>query len=238
MRQMTEMLAGDRVPGESRRHEYYRVLSAETERLQRLVETLLNFGRMEADNDRYHLQPLDAASFVESVIAEFSIETAGAARRVELSRGLAPIRMSADADALKLALRNLIDNAIKYSPADTPVRVLVHQDESRLAVDVIDQGVGIPRDEQRTVFQRFVRGRAALNSGVPGTGVGLAMAERIAAAHGGGITLTSEVGRGSVFSLWMPIAPVSPADVSDPAHVASRAQGAMASGGPAPHNHS
>jgi signal transduction histidine kinase len=106
-----------------------------------------------------------------------------------------------DEQALTTALRNLIDNALKYSASDTTVSVEVRCEHPRVLISVSDEGPGIPRHEQRTIFRKFVRGRAALDANVKGTGVGLSMVRRIVDAHGGEIRLDSEVGRGSTFTI-------------------------------------
>jgi signal transduction histidine kinase len=205
MRQMAEMLATDRVPGESRRHEYYRMLVAESSRLQRLVETLLNFGRMQAGTERYRFADLDVAALVQSVVADLGREAANATRQVDVG-GPAALDAHGDADAVRLALRNLLDNALKYSPADTVVRVGWRAEGDRVAITVQDEGPGIAADEQAAVFGTFVRGRAAEDARVPGTGVGLAMVHRVAVTHGGEVRLVSEPGRGSTFTLVLPAA--------------------------------
>jgi two-component system sensor histidine kinase SenX3 len=109
-----------------------------------------------------------------------------------------------------MALRNLIDNAIKYSPGRSAVRVNWAQDAGRVAIRVSDSGLGIPEAEQERVFQKFVRGEAAMNAKVNGTGVGLSMVRQIVLGHGGEIRLESRVGEGSTFTLILP----SPASAS------------------------
>ncbi len=79
-----------------------------------------------------------------------------------------------------------------------------HTDHGRAAISVVDRGVGIPRAEQQTIFAKFVRGRAAVDANIRGTGVGLSIAQQIVAAHGGEIHLESEPGRGSTFTLLLP----------------------------------
>ena len=120
MRQMSEMLALDRVPDEERRQKYYDTLVGETRRLQGLVETLLDFGRMEAGAERYRFEEIDAGALVGDVVAEFAPQRPPPAAGSSSARRRPGARSEADAEALSLAVRNLIDNAIKYSP-DQPV---------------------------------------------------------------------------------------------------------------------
>ena len=212
IRQMAEMLEADRVPSSQRRQAYYRVLAGEASRLQRLVETLLNFGRMEAGAARYTLTEVDLAEIVRRVVDD--IEPAGVqGNRVAVTgSGNGPL-VNADASALAVAIRNVIDNALKYSPDGSAVRVDWDQDDSRAHVRVTDAGIGIPRSEQHAIFDKFVRGRAAIDGNVAGTGVGLAMVRQILRAHGGDIAVESEVGQGCTFTLTVPLANAERADL-------------------------
>jgi len=206
VRQMAEMLETDRLPSEERRRKYYRVIANEAARLQRLVETLLNFGRMEAGAVRYHFTDIDAAALVRHVVHEIEPQAREAGRHIAVTGPDTDIQLRGDAGALALALRNLIDNALKYSPNDSTVQVQWQRENNHAAISVIDRGVGIPQAEQQAIFRKFVRGRSAIDANIKGTGVGLSMVQEIAVAHGGEIRLNSEVQRGSAFTLVLPIA--------------------------------
>jgi signal transduction histidine kinase len=205
VRQMAEMLEMDRLPTEERRHTYYRILAGEAARLQRLVETLLNFGRMEAGAERYQFADVDAAALVREVVHDIEPQARDAGKHIEISGPDAGIRVLADESALAVALRNLIDNAIKYSPSQSTVWVQWKTENDRAAICVVDRGVGIPHAEQQAIFRKFVRGRAAIDAHVKGTGVGLSMVQHIVLAHGGEIRLDSETGKGSTFTLLLPV---------------------------------
>ena len=99
---------------------------------------------------------------------------------------------------------NLFENAVKYSPDCDTVWVELANSGAQVQIAVRDQGVGIPRSEQRRIFEKFVRGSAARASDVRGTGIGLAMARQIVRAHGGDITVESEPGKGSTFRVMLP----------------------------------
>jgi signal transduction histidine kinase len=209
MRQLSEMLSKGRVISEDRRQQYYDVLTRESERLHRLVEGLLNFGRAEAGVARYHMQAIELGEFVRAVVAEFQREAAPF--QVELSLDGAPCPVRGEREMLSLALWNLLDNAMKYSPECRTVWVSLSRNGNRAAIAVRDQGVGIPRHEQSRIFKKFVRGEATMDSGVKGKGIGLAMVSHVARAHGGQVHLQSEVGRGSTFTLLLPLHEPSPA---------------------------
>src|SRR5262249_10818816 len=116
MRQLSEILALGRVPTEERRQLYYETLVKESTRLQRLIETLLNFGRMEAGARQYHFEELETAHLVQRVVSELEPQIAGSGRHIELQASSAQCPIDADPDAICVALRNLLDNALKYSP--------------------------------------------------------------------------------------------------------------------------
>jgi signal transduction histidine kinase len=195
------MLEMDQVPSEDRRRKYYRVLAGEARRLQRLVETLLNFGKMEAGAQQYHFEKVDVRDLVRRAVREAAGEENEASSRVLVTGPESGIHLLGDADALALALRNLVDNGLKYSPATEKVEVKWNDGEGRVSISVVDHGPGVPREEHEAIFQKFVRGRAAIEASVKGTGIGLAMVRNILSAHGGEVRLESAPGRGSIFTI-------------------------------------
>jgi len=204
IRQLSEILALGRAPSPERRQVYYETLVRETTRLQRLVEALLNFGRMEAGVRQYRFEELDAAGLVQRVVAEFEPQIADAGRHIQLDEAGGPCRIDADPEALSVALRNLVDNALKYSPNCPTVWVNWRRENGHVAIQVRDLGMGIPLSERKAIFRKFYRGSAAAAANVKGSGVGLAMVRHIVAAHGGEITVASEVGQGSTFTMLLP----------------------------------
>jgi len=204
MSHLTELLEGGAVTAEERRRQYYGLLARETRRLRHLVESLLSFGRMEAGALEYRFQPLDPGELAREVAAEFQAEAGSGDHRIEVSVGdaLPPVR--ADREALARALWNLLDNAVKYSPGSPSVRLEVAGEAERVAVRVRDEGLGIPADERKEIFRKFVRGAAARAANVKGTGIGLALVEHIVKAHGGEMRVESEPGKGSTFTILLP----------------------------------
>jgi signal transduction histidine kinase len=208
VRQLAELLVKGRVSSDARRQQFYETLLHESERLQRLVDGLLNFGRMEAGQLQYRFESIDAGIFVREIVSDFEREVAGRGYHIELhgDGGLPPIR--ADRELLARVFWNLLDNAVKYSPENRTVWVDLSGwglAARRLAVRVRDQGIGIPAAEQKEIFRKFVRGAASKDASIQGTGVGLAMARQIVAAHGGDIFVESQVGEGSVFTVLLPV---------------------------------
>jgi signal transduction histidine kinase len=204
MRQLSEMLALGRVSSDERRQLYYETLVSETSRLQRLIDGLLNFGRMEAGARQYQFQELDAAQIVESVVCDFESQIAHTGKRIMIEKSDAPCCIEADVEALSIAIRNLLDNAVKYSPDQPTVWVSCEVQPEKIAIRIRDQGLGVTASERRTIFRRFMRGSAAAAANIKGSGIGLAMVSHIVEAHGGQVLVSSESGRGSTFTMLFP----------------------------------
>jgi len=203
MRHLTDLLVSRGVQSEERKAQYYELLAHETERLHRMVESLLSFGRIEAGAYAWHLEPAEVGELVRDVVDEFRRDPQAEGRQIvcEIEEPL-PIR--ADREALARALWNLLENAGKYSPAGAPIRVFARRQSEALLLSVEDEGAGIAPSEREKVFQKFVRGADAIHAGIRGVGIGLALVQRIVEAHGGSVRLESEPGRGSTFTLVLP----------------------------------
>jgi len=195
VRQLAEMLEMGQVPNDERRQKYYQVLTSESRRLQRLVETLLNFGKLESGVHQFSFERVSVAGLVQQALSEAE----GSGRVVVRSES--SLEVTGDKEALTVAVRNLIENALKYSPDMKPVEVHFGSRDGRGFLDVKDYGAGIPIDEQKRVFEKFVRGRSAAAGNIKGTGIGLAMVKQIMLAHGGEVRLNSEPARGATFTL-------------------------------------
>ncbi len=212
LRQVTEALAGERVAAD-RRPAYYGIQLRAIDRLHRLVEGLLDFGRIEAGAHEFEQRPVQVRAWVEGVVRAFQAEVDKQGFTIELSwSGPDPV-IEGDEPALTRALWNLLDNAVKYSPACKTVwvdgRVSDARggtvDTGRLVLSVRDRGVGVDPTERRTIFGKFVRGSAAAASATAGTGLGLAMVEHIVRAHGGEVEVDGSPGHGSTFSIRLPL---------------------------------
>lgn len=204
IRQMAELLDTGRVGAADRRETYYRMIARESARLQHLVETLLNFGKMQEGAVRYRLVDVEAAAIVAGAVRDIEMQAAGRGTRVVMRTDADGLLIRGDETALRLAVSNLIDNAVKYSPAGSVVHVASRIEEGRAAISVADSGPGIPLPEQPDIFRKFVRGRAAVEASIKGTGVGLSLVQEIVRAHGGEIRLDSDPGRGSMFTILLP----------------------------------
>jgi signal transduction histidine kinase len=204
--QLSEMLSDGRVPSETRRQEYYEGLRRASERLYRLVEGLLDFGRMQAGVQQYRFELLDTGSFFRRVVEEFAQEIRERGYQVEITQQPHLAAVKADRDALTRALWNLLDNAVKYSPQNRTIWAKASCENGRVAISVSDKGLGIAPHERKRIFKKFVRAASAEIAGAKGTGLGLTMVEHIVAAHGGQMHIESEHGVGSTFTILLPSA--------------------------------
>ena len=206
IRQLSEMLAEGRVVSEERRAEYHEQLRWESERLQGLVEELLDFKRMEAGASPERFDQVSPADVVREVVEDFTHEAASRGHAIELDAPEAVPLVRGDREMLRRALWNLLDNAVKYSPESDVIDVAVTPGRTDVRISVRDRGVGIGPHERESIFERFVRADSARLTGARGSGLGLSMVRDIAAAHGGSVEVESEPGKGSTFTIILPAA--------------------------------
>src|SRR5262249_1429253 len=125
--------------------------------------------------------------------------------KIELTSDTGELVVNADREALRRVIRNLVENAVKYSPNSQTVWVETLCEQRAAVLQVRDQGIGIPPEERSRIFEKFVRGEAAKQACIQGTGIGLAMVKEIVRVHRGVVDLESEVGRGSTFRVRLPL---------------------------------
>jgi signal transduction histidine kinase len=217
LRQFTDMLRDNRSMDDQRRQVCYDAQSRATDRLTRLVESLLDFGRMEAGAHRYAFGRCDVTALVRRVVIDFRDQASTTSRDVMIL-ATESVEASVDEEALSRALWNLLDNAVKYSPEGSGIEVMVTGDEYAVRIAVRDYGLGIPARERRQVFAKFHRGEEARQRGIKGTGLGLAMVNEIVKAHHGAIELESAPGQGSTFTIVLPVAERHIDDATDASH--------------------
>lgn len=198
---LTEILTGERVKDSSKRKELLELIGSECARLSRFLHNILDFGKIETQTKRYSLKDTDICALVEEILQLFEprLEAAGFALQTHFPSR--PVFLKIDGDAIKQALTNLIDNAIKYSKAAKEVEILVKNREEEVEIAIKDKGIGIPEKEQQKIFKNFYRSAEAVKQFPDGVGLGLKIIKHIMDAHDGSIKITSQPGQGSTFSL-------------------------------------
>lgn len=188
---------------EEQRRELLTVINEETDRLDRLVGEATEMAQLDAHKVELHLAPVDIASVVESAVEESRSVLAPHPLKTEIPASLPKVRV--DADRIAQVLKQLLENAAKYSAATSPITITAEHKGNHVLTSVTDHGSGIDDFEQSLIFDKFYRGRDQRYR-VQGTGMGLAIAKAIIEAHNGAIAVTSQPGRGSVFSFELPAA--------------------------------
>ncbi|MBW3588311.1 MAG: PAS domain S-box protein [Actinobacteria bacterium] len=185
------------------RQRYYQMMLRQTERLEGLVEDLLDASRLESGRLNVETTTLNAAELVEQIIAGYRVSHPSRELVIENTE---PAFAQSNSARLEQVLTNLLQNALRYSPEKSPVAICTTQSEREVTISVTDQGPGIPIDEQELIFERFYRMGHHLTREQGGTGLGLFIAKRLAEAMGGRISLESRLGHGSKFVIHLPAA--------------------------------
>lgn len=176
----------------------------EAARLGRLIGDLLDLSRLE-DPESIPDESVDLTAATEAIVDEVRRE--GLSKKVSIKTNIGlGVHVRGDASQLKVLVRNLVENAIRYTPDGGDVKVYLRREGDEAVVRVTDTGIGIPQEAQARVFERFYRVDRARSRDKGGTGLGLAIVKHVAELHGGAVELESEVGRGSTFSARIPIA--------------------------------
>jgi two-component system sensor histidine kinase KdpD len=163
------------------------IADEEAERLRILIDDALELARL----DREHIHLFRAPAVVADIVHEAAESVRIDPGRLSVASGAMP-PVSVDRRLMRLAMRQILDNALKYSPPGTPIEVRVAHADRTVTIDFVDHGAGIPVQEQERIFERFYRGRST--GQVPGSGLGLSIANSIVRAHGGTLTVDSRKG--------------------------------------------
>jgi two-component system phosphate regulon sensor histidine kinase PhoR len=200
-----EMLANGRTKSPEQATEYAEIIYREGVRLDRLIENVLDFAKIERGMGVYEFAEADLGDVVTRAVdlAARRLQTAEMTIDVELEPDLPQVKI--DANAVTLAVLNLVDNAIKYASSGKRVALTLKQEDHRVVMAVRDWGPGIEAEEQAKIFERFYRAKAMRLKPIRGSGIGLALVQHIARAHGGDVSVTSKPGEGATFQLWLPI---------------------------------
>ena len=182
------------------RESFLELISGETNRLATLIGDVLDTSRIEAGTFSFRFGDVDLGELVRDSVATAELATDEVSVRAEVRDPLPRVR--GDAERLRQVLMNLIDNAIKYSPAGDAINVRAYAEDGHVRIAVSDNGPGVAREDQRLIFEKF--GRVTSGNTRPGTGLGLFIARSIAEAHGGTLDVHSVPQHGATFTLQLP----------------------------------
>ena len=215
IRLYAETLELGRIPEQHKQMEYYCIIRKESERLTGLINNILDFSRIEAGKKEYEFRDTDLSSLVRSTLDayRYQIEQNGFTYEEYITDELPLVRV--DREAIARSLLNLVNNAIKYSNQEKYLAVSLYRSNGSVKLDVVDHGIGIPRTEQHKIFDKFYRVCDPLCHENKGSGLGLSLVQHIVKAHGGEVSVESTPGKGSRFSITLPLqAATKPAKAS------------------------
>jgi two-component system sensor histidine kinase MtrB len=201
MKAGVDVLSSDRSSRGQQHDQMTAMISRQIELLIRMISDLLDAARVEAGHFSVVPTACDARDLVTQAVELF--RGTSASHEINVHVPQTPLPLCCDPLRMSQVLNNLVNNAIKYSPQGGQVNVTARRIDDRIAIDIADQGAGIPPEDQQLIFEPFRRGPGT-EAAIPGVGIGLSVARRIVEAHGGSIELKSSVGRGSIFSVSLP----------------------------------
>ena len=200
-----ETLELGRIKTQEKKEEYYRTIRKESERLGKLISNILDFSRIEAGRKEYDLRETDIGELVRNTLDtyRYQIEKNGFEFELSIDSNIPTVRV--DREAIARALVNLINNALKYSADDKYLVVKLYRANGVVKLEVIDRGIGIARRDQSKIFEKFYRTCDPLVHNTKGSGLGLSLVQHITHAHGGQVEVESTPGKGSKFTVSLPL---------------------------------
>jgi signal transduction histidine kinase len=205
IRLYAETLEMGRLQTKEKYQEYYSIIRKESERLTALINNILDFSRIEAGRKEYKFDDTDLSALVRDTLEayRYQIEQLGFAFQVNIDDALPSVKV--DREAIARSLLNLVNNAVKFSNDDKFLGVKLYRANGSVRLEVVDHGIGIPRGDLNKVFDKFYRAGDSLVHNTKGSGVGLSLVRHIAEAHGGDVSVQSTPGRGSKFTISLPL---------------------------------
>jgi signal transduction histidine kinase len=206
IRLYAETLEMGRLKSPDKYQEYYSIIRKESERLSALINNILDFSRIEAGRKEYDFRQTDMRELVRNTLESYryQIEQSGFAFEEKIAEDVPPL--SVDREAMARSLLNLVNNALKYSQDQKYIGVNLFRDNGSVKLEVVDHGIGIPQVEQQKIFDKFYRVGDPLVHNTKGSGLGLSLVRHIVEAHGGEVSVDSVPGRGSKFTINLPVA--------------------------------
>jgi signal transduction histidine kinase len=200
-----ETLELGRITTQEKKEEYYRIIRKESERLGKLISNILDFSRIEAGRKEYDLRETDIAELVRNTLDtyRYQIERNGFEFQTSIEPDIPAMKL--DREAIARALLNLVNNAIKYSADRKFLLVKLYRANTSVKLEVVDRGIGISHRDQAKIFEKFYRTGDPLVHNTKGSGLGLSLVRHITHAHGGEVEVESTPGKGSKFTMSLPL---------------------------------
>jgi two-component system phosphate regulon sensor histidine kinase PhoR len=211
VRMFGELLQSGRVESEDKRRQYLQIIVSESDRLSALIENVLDFAKVERGKAAYQFTTSNVADVVARAVEACRVRAERERVALELTVASNLPALNLDERAVEIAVINLVDNALKYAPEGRRIGVSIAAADRQIEIRVTDEGAGIPVEDRKRIFDRFVRGKAGLHKQVRGSGIGLALVKSIAEAHGGKAWVESAYPHGSTFVFSIHIDAVMPA---------------------------
>jgi two-component system phosphate regulon sensor histidine kinase PhoR len=200
-----ETLEMDRIKTEEKRKEYYSIISQEANRLGKIVNSILNFSKMEAGKRKFYFVDSYLNDVAENVYRSYKFHLEHLGFTFDLVKDETIPIIKIDEEAVSEAIVNLVENAVKYSEEKKSIVIKTGRENNQAFVEVEDKGIGIPEKDQQKIFEKFFRVSSGNVHNVKGSGLGLSIVKHIMDAHKGKIELFSEVNKGSKFKLLFPL---------------------------------
>lgn len=201
---MTEMILKDDVALSSSQREAVDTIKSSSDDLLKFINSILQYGRIESQGVELQKKSKDVNQLLQDVIKKH--EFLARIKRITINTDLEPLfPIQIDTDLMRQVFSNLIENAIKYSPEESSITVKSREINDKVVVEVVDTGIGIPKEDLPNIFMKFYRSQNVKTSTIKGTGLGLYLAHYFVQLHKGDITVISETQSGSTFTVTLPI---------------------------------
>jgi signal transduction histidine kinase len=184
--------------------ELAQMINSESKRLARMIQTFLDVERLTEGEMDLKREPFEVSTIIDTCLER--VQPLAERKRITVTLGeVEKSSLTGDRELMEYAVYNLLNNAVKYSPSETGISVYSKRNREHVRLSVTDQGIGMDEKELRSIFRKFYRTRKAEASGEAGTGIGLSIVDQIVRHHGGRMEVTSEPGKGSCFTIVLPV---------------------------------